>query len=192
MGRGMEWFKLASTIIIMISSSHAWPTAPFQLLAVFAGTDETTPGRWLTGTEALVAQAFPLHHSLHQNIKVCSFHVPSESLRASRVMRQQAGNSMNIFAMTVQFLYLMLYVKASSIVGYCSPTVRCDRSYYTHRNLNTSHVHEFLDDDDDCFHVNRHAPRYKYTALPWHLLIFFVLLMFYWYGNDNMDLLYGY
>lgn len=93
---------------------------------MFAGTDDTDAnlGRWMTGTEAMVAQAFPLHHSLHQNIKVCSFHVPSETIRVSRAMRQQAGNSMNLFAMTVQFLYLMLYVKAS--LGHPQPLKQTD------------------------------------------------------------------
>lgn len=75
-------------------------------------------GRWLTGTEALLAQAFPVHHGIHKGLHLCCFNVPAKSedgpsfQRVSRVMRQQAGNSMNLFAMTVQYLYLLLYVKA--------------------------------------------------------------------------------
>lgn len=67
-------------------------------------------GRWMSGREALLAQAFPVHFVLHQG--ACSFNVPS-SKRWSRVMRQQAGNSMNLFALTVQYLYMMLYTKVS-------------------------------------------------------------------------------
>lgn len=76
-------------------------------------------GRWLSGTEALVAQAFPVHHTLHKNFRVCPFNValPHDGCRSSRVMRQQAGNSMNLFAITVQFLYLMLYVEVLFLVG---------------------------------------------------------------------------
>ena len=86
----------------------------------YGGADDgdERQGRWLTGTEALLAQAFPVHHGIHKGFRLCCFNVPAKSedgplfQRVSRVMRQQAGNSMNLFAMTVQYLYLLLYVKA--------------------------------------------------------------------------------
>ena len=68
-------------------------------------------GRWLSGREALLAQAFPVHPELHKDLCVCSFHFES-STRVARVMRAQAGNSMNLFAIYVQLLYFILYTKA--------------------------------------------------------------------------------
>ena len=52
-------------------------------------------GRWLTPTEVLMAQAFPVHPQLHKNWKVCPFNFPRE-LRRPRAVCAQSGNSMSI------------------------------------------------------------------------------------------------
>lgn len=76
-------------------------------------------GRWLTGTELLVTQAWPLHPTLRKGRGYlwCPFHVETGSAdgpdgsapRLSRVLRQQAGNSMNIFVLQVHMLHSLLY-----------------------------------------------------------------------------------
>ena len=76
-------------------------------------------GRWLSGTEALVAQGFPVHPIMHpeetkekRGMNLCSFNWWRPG-RQARIMRKQAGNSMHLFAITVQFLYILMHVKVS-------------------------------------------------------------------------------
>ena len=52
-------------------------------------------GRWLSPTEVLMAQAFPVHPELHKNWKVCPFNFP-RALRRPRAVCAQSGNSMSI------------------------------------------------------------------------------------------------
>ncbi|CAJ1459978.1 unnamed protein product, partial [Effrenium voratum] len=58
--------------------------------------------RWLTGTEALCGQGFPVHPQVASSIPLpfCSFHEKRES-RTSRHMCAQSGNSMNVLVMAV-------------------------------------------------------------------------------------------
>ena len=75
----------------------------------------TESGRWLTGSELLVTQAWPVHAALHlkKGYRWRPFHVDLPSGRVSRVMRQQAGNSMNLFVITVHMLHFLLYLNVA-------------------------------------------------------------------------------
>lgn len=75
-------------------------------------------GRWLSGSEALLLQGFPVHPVLHKGLKLSSYHFPNPS-RSSRTMRTQAGNSMHVGAITVQILYVLLYAQVMfSVVSF--------------------------------------------------------------------------
>ncbi|CAE7399305.1 unnamed protein product [Symbiodinium sp. CCMP2456] len=63
------------------------------------------------GTEVLVTQAWPVHPIVNAGMKVTPFHVDSPDPRMSRVLRAQAGNSMNLFMLTVQFLHTLCHVE---------------------------------------------------------------------------------
>lgn len=73
----------------------------------------------MSGTESFLLQGWPLHPLLHKEWKVCCFHVQSTPPRnlLAREMRKQAGNSMNLFMMTVELLYSLLYVRVSWIIS---------------------------------------------------------------------------
>ena len=72
----------------------------------------------MAGTEALVAQGFPVHPVIHEGAggKFCCFNVPvseGEYKREARYLRQQAGNSMHLFVMTVQILFVLTHSKVA-------------------------------------------------------------------------------
>ena len=78
---------------------------PFLNVSIPAGE-----GRWMMGTEALIAQGFPIHPSIHAGLQLCCFGVPPlNPPRRARVVRVQAGNSMHLFVISVQFLYLLAH-----------------------------------------------------------------------------------
>ena len=72
-------------------------------------SDRVSPSRWLTGSELLVTQGFPVLPGLWgedpKNFPVlCSFNIPRPS-RTSRHLRDQAGDSMNTMVMTMLALH---------------------------------------------------------------------------------------
>lgn len=69
------------------------------------------------GTEALIAQGFPIHPVIHKGLQLSCFSLEPESSshhRTARTMRMQAGNSMQTFAIAVQFLFMMLHVDVAA------------------------------------------------------------------------------
>lgn len=68
-------------------------------------------GRWLSPTEVLMAQAFPVHPELHKNWKVCPFNFP-RALRRPRAVCAQSGNSMSILCTYIIALHSAVCFRA--------------------------------------------------------------------------------
>ena len=80
--------------------------------------DADAGGRWLSGTEALLAQSWPVHPIIHNaNLQCCCFRVKADTDRSAKRMRVQAGNSMNLFVIQVQLLHMLLYGQVGILVG---------------------------------------------------------------------------
>lgn len=89
------------------STNRFLPTLIGNIHMLF--TEEVSPARWLMGSEALATQGFPVVPRLWgiaiEDFPVlCSFN-KARAGRVSRQLLKQAGNSMNVFAMTVLTLH---------------------------------------------------------------------------------------
>ena len=89
------------------STDHCFPTVVANAHMLF--TEKIVPARWIMGSEALATQGFPIIPFLwnihpEQFPKLCSFNKPRPD-RTSRHLLTQAGNSMNVYVMTLMMLH---------------------------------------------------------------------------------------
>ena len=73
----------------------------------------------MSGTEALVAQGFPVHPIIHKGLDLCGFNVLKlldPFAFSTRSMRAQAGNSMHLRVIAVQFLHFLKNVEAGYLI----------------------------------------------------------------------------
>ena len=58
-----------------------------------------------------MTQAWPVHPIVNAGMNVTPFHVASSDPRTSRALRAQAGNSMNLFMLAVQFIHTLCHIQ---------------------------------------------------------------------------------
>ena len=120
----------------------------------FRGRSRTSSdqARWMTGTETLVAQGFPVHCALHAELlaikpPVTSFAVKLSG-RSPRVVAEQSGNSMHIGCLLPQLMYDYRGVRLISD----DPIIR---SLNQHKRLRASQQHD-VEEEQRCSRP-RHA-----------------------------------
>lgn len=92
------------------SSDHCLPTIIANVHLLF--TERVSPARWLLGSELLCSQGFPVAPYLwgipsSEFPILCSFNLERPS-RTSRQIREQSGDTMNVFVMTILALHGIL------------------------------------------------------------------------------------
>ena len=68
-------------------------------------------GRWLTASETLRAQAFPVSVELSDGVPLCSFACPGSTGSGRTARSAQAGNSMHCVIAAIAVLYAAAEVK---------------------------------------------------------------------------------
>ena len=88
----------------------------------------TESGRWLTGSELLVTQAWPVHAALHlkKGYRWCPFHVDLPSGRVSRVMRQQGRKFNEPFRDHGSYVAFPSLPQRGSTYTHVAVDLRCD------------------------------------------------------------------
>ena len=113
------------------SSGKALATLVRNMGIVYWDGDLTVPGRWITGTEAVCSQGFPVHpeviRAMPEGTRLCSFHTKLES-RSTRHMWCQAGNSMNCLVIGLLDLHALLCWRHVSVPGLLS-SIRAGRLF---------------------------------------------------------------
>jgi hypothetical protein len=78
--------------------------------------EETQPSRWFFGTEALLAQGFPVHPVMHQGFKACAFNFRRLERKGTKI-REQSGNSMHVSCPFVCILHSACCWKPSQMTN---------------------------------------------------------------------------